>query len=121
MHAKVTVRKHGGIFGPGGQQLMVAGRDRTKLATGMQWQVAAIRTALMTCSEFTEVPLIAALCFVDGALSRRKNLEIDEVKVRGVNGTAELVSTAGPLDLSTRERLARHLAVQFPAHYPTRQ
>lgn len=113
-NAKVAVRKSGGLFTLVRQQLMIAGRDKTTLAAAMSWQVAAVRTALAG-SEFADVPIIAALCFIDADLLLLGSSEVGDVRVLGIRGTAKLVTRAGSLDSTARDRLARRLAGELPA------
>jgi hypothetical protein len=119
-NAKIAVRRSGGFLTPARTQLMVSGRDKTKLVEAMAWQVAAVRAALAASAEFADTPVIAALCFLDAEFPFFGTIEIGNVRVRGLGGTAKLVSTAGPCDLAARDRLARHLASQLPAK-PTGQ
>jgi hypothetical protein len=114
-NAKIAVRRTGGLFSAVREQLTVAGRDKTKLATDMQWQVHSVRAALATSTEFAEVPIVAALCFIDAEFPLFGTLEIGGVRVRGLGGTAKLVAADGPFDAAARERLARHLAERLPA------
>lgn len=114
-NAKIAVRRSGGFLSPLRTQLMVSGRDQTKLVEAMDWQVAAVRAALTTSADFGDVAIIAALCFVDAEFPQFGTIQVSEVRVRGLGGTAKLVSTAGALDASARSHLARHLAAQLPA------
>ncbi|MEO6500512.1 MAG: nuclease-related domain-containing protein [Jatrophihabitantaceae bacterium] len=114
-NAKITVRRSGGILKPARTQLMVSGRDKTKLVEAMAWQVAAVRAALAASPEFADAAVIAALCFIDAEFPFFGTIEIGEVRVRGLGGTAKLVSAAGPFDAAARDRLARRLATQLPA------
>lgn len=113
--AKIAVRRSGGLLSPARTQLLVSGRDKTKLLDAMGWQVAAVRTALSTSPEFADVPIVAALCFIDAAFPLFGTIQINDVPVRGLSGTAKLVSAAGSLDAPARERLARQLAIRLPA------
>lgn len=114
-NAKISIRRSGGLLSPRREQLIVGGRDKTKLATGMQWQVNAVRVALATSDEFRDVPVVPVLCFIDGELPLFGTLELGDVQIRGLRGTAKLVSVAGPFDAAARDRLARHLADSLPA------
>ncbi len=113
--AKIAVRRSGGFLSPARTQLMVSGRDKTKLVDAMGWQVVAVRAALSDCAEFADVPITAGLCFIDAEFPLFGTIEINEVRVRGLGGTAKLVSTAGALDAPARTQLARHLAARLPA------
>lgn len=114
-NAKIAVRRSGGFLGPARTQLMVAGRDKTKLIDAMGWQVDAVRAALSDSAEFADVPITAALCFIDAEFPFFGTIEIGAVRVRGLGGTATLVSTAGALDPPAMTQLARHLAARLPA------
>jgi hypothetical protein len=114
-NAKIAVRRTGGFLSPVRTQLMVSGRDKTKLVDAMGWQVAAVRAALSDCAEFADVPITAGLCFIDADFPLFGTIEITEVRVRGLGGTSKLVSATGPLDAPARTQLARHLAARLPA------
>ncbi len=94
---------------------MVSGRDKTKLVDAMDWQIAAVRAALSDNADFADVPITAALCFIDAEFPLFGTIEINEVRVRGLGGTAKLVSAAGALDAPARAQLARHLAARLPS------
>jgi hypothetical protein len=94
---------------------MVSGRDRTKLVDAMDWQIAAVRAALSDSAEFADVPVTAALCFIDAEFALFGTIEINDVRVRGLGGTARLVSAAGAFDAPARAQRARHLAARLPA------
>lgn len=114
-NAKVAIRRTGGLFSAVREQLTVAGRDKTKLATDMQWQIDAVQAALATSAEFAGVPIVAGLCFIDAEFPWFVNVEIGGVLVKELGGTAKLVSSDGPFDAAARDRLARHLAKRLPA------
>ena len=114
-NAKIAVRRSGGFLSPVRTQLMVSGRDKTKLVEAMGGQVDAVRAALSDSAEFADVPITAALCFIDAEFPLFGTIEINEVRVRGLGGTAKLVSAAGALDAPGRAQLARHLAARLPA------
>ncbi|WP_408665822.1 nuclease-related domain-containing protein [Jatrophihabitans sp.] len=118
-NAKIAVRRSGGFLTPTRTQLMVSGRDKTKLVDAMTWQVAAVRAALAASPEFADAPITAALCFIDAEFPFFGTIEIGDVRVRGLGGTAKLVSAAGPFDAATRDRLARRLASELPAKPPS--
>jgi hypothetical protein len=86
-NAKIAVRRSGGFLSPVRTQLMVSGRDRTKLVEAMDWQVTAVRAALSNSAEFADVPITAALCFIDAEFPLFGTIEINEV--RGLGGTGQ--------------------------------
>ena len=100
-------------------QLRVSGRDGTKLITAMTWQTAAVRAALDLHAEFRSVPVIPILCFIEGTFPKwvptEGNVDIGDVKVRGLFGASNLVLSDGPYDLPARNRLLQHLARELPA------
>jgi len=117
-NATVRVRRSGGFFTPVKEQLMVDGRDKTALAGAMQWQVTAVRSALDCRAEFADVPIVAALCFIDADFPLFGTLRVGNVRVYGLGGTAKLVATRGSLGSSARDRIARHLAEHLPSKRP---
>jgi hypothetical protein len=114
-NAKIAVRRSGGFLSPVRTQLLVSGRDKTKLVEAMDWQIAAVRTALIDSAEFADIPVTAALCFIDAEFPLFGTIDVNDVRVRGLGGTAKLVSTAGVLDAAARAQLAGHLAARLPA------
>jgi hypothetical protein len=113
--ASINIRRSGGLFGPVRERLMVASRDKTKLVEAMSWQVDAVRTALGSAPEYGELPVVAALCFIDGQFPMFGTLRMDGVEIKGLRGIAKLVTRDGPLDAATREGVARHLGDRLPA------
>lgn len=99
-------------------QLRVSGRDGTKLIAAMSWQIAAVRAALDAVPEFRSVPVIPILCFIEGTFPKwvpaEGNVDIAEVKVRGLYGAGNLVLSDGTYDLTARNRLLQHLARELP-------
>lgn len=60
--ARPKLRVEGGLFRPRTELLIVGGRDRTSLVTGMHKQLALVREAL---SDEPDVPVHGMLCFID--------------------------------------------------------
>lgn len=116
--ATIAVRRSGGLFTPIREQLLVGGRDKTKLVEAMAWQLDAVRGALVGDAEFGDVPMTAALCFVDGQLPLFGTLRMSGVEIRGLRGFGKIVTREGPLDAAARERLAGLLATRLPAKVP---
>jgi hypothetical protein len=116
--ASINIRRSGGLFSPVREQLMVSGRDKTKLVEAMSWQVDAVRTALSDAPQFAEIPVVAALCFIDGQFPLFGTLQMGGVEIKGLRGIAKLVTGDGPLDPAGRENIARHLADRLPAKAP---
>jgi len=111
---KVERRDLGGLFATN-IQLFVGGRNQTKLVTGLDWQVAAVRAALDPIG-FAEAPVHTAVCFTDSEWPMfAKPLQIGGVTVTWPAKLIEAVRTTGPLDTTTIDTLARHLSATLPA------
>lgn len=113
--ASINIRGTGGLFSPVREQLMVAGRDKTKLVEAMHWQVRAVQTALSDSPEFAGAPIVGVLCFIDGEFPMFGTVKMRGVEIKGLRGAVKLVSREGSLDVNARARLARHLATRLPA------
>jgi hypothetical protein len=118
-NAKVGVRRSGGLFSPAREQLMVNGRDRSKLLDSVARQAAAVRTALNTFHHSgvtaADIPVVSVLCFADAVLPVFGTPRIGGVPLLGPKGTAKLLRKAtGSLDENTLAALHFHLAQEFP-------
>ena len=117
--AKIEVRRSGGLFSPVREQLMVNGRDRSKLLDSVARQAAAVRTALNTFHHSgvtaANIPVVSVLCFVDAVLPVFGTPRIGGVPLLGPKGTAKLLRKAtGSLDENTLAALHFHLAQALP-------
>jgi hypothetical protein len=93
------------------QRLYVDGRDRTKLAEGLGWQVDAVRKAL----DNVDTPITAAVCFVAaewGLFS--KPFQQGSVWVTWAKKLAEMIAHPGPLEPADVTRIASQLAMTLP-------
>lgn len=113
--ASINIRRTGGILSPVREQLMVGGRDKTKLVEAMAWQVDVVRAALSDDPGLSTIPVAPALCFIDGQFPLWGTLRVGGVDVKRLRGIAKLVTQDGPLDANVREQVARHLAQRLPA------
>lgn len=116
--ASINIRRSGGLLSPVREQLMVGGRDKTKLVEAMGWQVDAVRAALSDAPQLAEIPVVAALCFIDGQFPLFGTLRKGGVEIKGLRGIAKLVTRDGPLDPASRENIARHIGDRLPAKAP---
>lgn len=92
-------------------RLYVGGRDRTKAADGLAWQVTAVRDALSS----QEVPVHAAVCFIDADWKLfAKPFQQSGVWVTWPKKLAELVAAPGPLTSMAVRDIAARLAVALP-------
>ncbi len=93
-------------------RLYVNKRDRTKLVHGLAWQVAAVRDVLGP----REVPINAALCFVDAEWRLfAKPFVLDEVRVTWGAKLAEMIAAPGPLTEADVTAIADRLASALPS------
>jgi Nuclease-related domain len=118
-NAKIRVRRTGGLFSPVREQLMVNGRDRSKLLDSVARQKKAVRQALSTFQHpgatGDGIPVISVLCFVDADLPIFGTPRVDGVPLLGPRGTARILRKAtGALDQDTLAALHRHLAQAMP-------
>jgi hypothetical protein len=112
--APVRLRRTGGLLSPVNEQLMVAGRDRTKLIDGCAKQLGAVVAALADGPGVEGVPVTALLCFVDADLPLWGDQEMRGVRLLGPRGTSKLLRRPGALTETERRSLHRHLAAALP-------
>lgn len=104
---RVEYRNVGGWLRPADYRIYVGGRDKTKLATALGWQVAAVRGALGDL----EAPIHPALCFTSSDWGWfAKPFRHEGVLVTPASKLAEMVAAAGDLGAEQIERLATQLA-----------
>ena len=97
------------------ERLYVEGRDRSKLAAGVQRQVDVVRTALGLAPDDDTVPITGALCFVDAEFRLfAKPFRIDGVWVIWGKKLSELIAAEGPLDNDQVLAVAGKLASGLP-------
>jgi hypothetical protein len=113
-NAAVRVRRTGGFLSPVKEQLMVAGRDRTKLIDGCAKQLAAVVGALAGHPRAEGVRVTALVCFVDADLPRWGDLKMRGVRLLGLRGTSKLLRRPGTLTEPERRSLHQHLAEALP-------
>lgn len=107
---KVERRDKGGWFRTD-WRLYVGGRDKTTLAAGLNWQVAAVERALAN----PDVPLHPALCFVGadwGLFS--KPFQHDGVWVTWISRLAEMILEPGMMSDESVRTVAAALAHALP-------
>jgi hypothetical protein len=118
-NAKVRVRRSGGLFSPVREQLMVNGRDRSKLMASVSRQHEAVCEAVSTFQHpevaGADIPVISVLCFDQADLPMFGIPRVDGVPLLGTRGTARLLRKAtGALDQGSLAALHRHLAQAMP-------
>lgn len=106
--SRVEYRNVGGWLGPADNRIFVGGRDRTKVATGLGWQVTAVRQAL---GDLDDAPIHPAVCFTSSEWGLfAKPFRHDDVLVTWASKLAETVAEAGHLGPEEIERVAARLA-----------
>jgi hypothetical protein len=92
-------------------RLYVGRRDRTALAEGLGWQMAAVRKALGGA----DVPVTAALCFIEADWKLfAKPFQQNRVWVTWPKKLAEMIGEPGPLTPADVAQLADRLAGALP-------
>lgn len=113
--AKVEVRRVGSLWSGYESRLFVAGRDRTSFLDSLERQSAAVRTALDLDSEFDDIAVGTAICFVGAELPMFGKLKVGEVPIYGSRQVARhLRAVSGPVDVERRAAIHRQLAQRLP-------
>jgi hypothetical protein len=96
-------------------RLYVGGRDQTKLVDELAWQIEAVREALSSA----EVPIHAALCFVEAEWRLfAKPFRHNGVWVTWSRKLADMIAEPGPLTSEDVADIASGLATALPPAAP---
>jgi hypothetical protein len=106
---KVEVRKP--LFGE--PKLLIAGRDRSKLAEGLARQIELVKRALAAIAP--EVPVHGAIAFVDADLPLLRRLSFSGYPLLYPRQLAKQLSQPGNVTVERINELARQVAVSFPS------
>jgi hypothetical protein len=116
LRGKVEVRKP--LFGQA--TLRIAGRDRTKLISGLKGQVEAVIAAVAAFDP--DAPVHGCLCFVppegvlaDSGIPMMRTLTVDGYPLLSPRKLGKRLQSPGPLTPQRIERLVVHLAERFPS------
>lgn len=110
---RLRIRDRGGLFRTD-NRLYVGGRDCSKLAENMGWQVKAVETLLASVE--VAMPVTPVLCFIDVdwpllfAPSSFRGVRLEDPK-----SLRKLITATPALDAVAIDKLARILATGFPA------
>jgi hypothetical protein len=96
----------------GAAKLTVAGRDRTKLVSGLVKQASLVAPVAKAVEP--TVAVHGALCFVQGDLPMFGTPVIDRCLVLHRRSLAKRLNADGPLSTASIERLAASLSQAFP-------
>jgi len=111
-YAGLIEHRDKGSFFRANYRLFVGGRDKSKLAEGLSWQITAVRSAL----DVPEIPVTPALCFVDAEWRLfAKPFQHQGVWVTWSKKLAEMIATPGPLTDLDVLHVADRLATALPA------
>ena len=109
----VELRDVGGWFRTD-KRLYVKGRDRTKTVRNMSWQVEAVKASLASVA--IDVPVHAALCFVDAEWRLfAKPFTLEAVRVSGPKSLGAIIADDGPLSRDEVMDVASWLAESLPS------
>lgn len=97
----------------GKPSLIVAGRDCTKFADGLDRQIAAVRRALAEIGR-PDVDVFGALCFTKADLPLLGGSQIRGHRLHYRAALARKLNRRGPLTRETIDELARSLAAALP-------
>jgi nuclease-like protein len=104
---RIEYRNVAGWFRPADNRIYVAGRDQTKKAAQLGWQVDAVRKALAGL----EAPIHPVLCFVNNNWGRtQKHFSHEGVLVLWGAKLCELIAQPGDLGPDEVEAVARRLS-----------
>jgi hypothetical protein len=97
-------------------RLTVGGRDRSKLAYDMAWQVEAVEEVLVDAGEDPLPPITPVLCFVNGDWPLfRAPVEFEGVRLESERSIKNLVGRSNQLDSVDIDRLTTILANALPS------
>lgn len=96
-------------------QIIINGRNRTKLAEGLSLQMKAVRAALEVSDAPGGVSVFAALCFLDVAWPPfLRAFDVHGVAVLYPGALRKRLAKAGPLDEAARQKIWAALASCLP-------
>ena len=96
-------------------QVYVNGRNRTSLVDGLALQLKAVRAALERDPAYKQIPMHAALCFVESDWSLfARPFDVRGVTVLYPGALRDLLKKGGPLAREPIERIANRLALSLP-------
>ena len=114
-HAKVEIRRTGGLFSPRVEHLYVGGRDRSAWMSSLARQREAVEAALGRYEETAGVPVTQLLCFVDAELPLLSRLSIGDIAIYGARELGrKLRDQEGPLDAEQRSLVWQALHAELP-------
>lgn len=111
---RIELRDKGGLFRRD-LRLYVGGRDQSKLARGMAWQVDAVRAALQAAGVDPSPPLVPVLCFIDGDWPILfPPDEFEGIRLESQRSIVKLLTRTSTLDDAEIVQLSQALATALP-------
>lgn len=111
----VEVKDVGGLFRTQ-LRLYVGGRDRSRLADGLGWQLTAVRAALAAADIHPLPPVTPVLCFIGSRWPRfRRPTEFEGVRLETPDSLKQLLLEPAILDDQAMDEVARKLSAALPA------
>ena len=114
IRGRIHVRNRGWPWKPD-YRLYVGGRDRSELASKLDWQVDAVGSALQSAGIDPMPSITPVLCFIDGDWPMHGADEFEGVRLESERSIRRLVTRTGELDASRIEEIARTIASALPA------
>lgn len=106
-------------------RLVIGGRNRTELITGLERQVELIANAIHAIAP--DVPVHGCLCFVaprgwltEAELPMFRSLQVNDVPLYSTRRLVTRLCQAGPMSPARARELRRALALKLPAASPAR-
>ncbi|MEO8329454.1 MAG: nuclease-related domain-containing protein [Candidatus Nanopelagicales bacterium] len=113
---KVEVRRTGGLFTEKREELVVGGRDQTKLLASVSRQFEAVCRVVTQHPLGSQVAVRSALCFVGAEWPLFGTLSIAGVPILGAKGASKLILGGDSvLSVTTQAQLYEMLAALLPA------
>ena len=119
-YKRKVVKRDVGPFWRTENKVFVGGRDRSKLAAGVESQVEAVLAALRPDPEVKGTSVHAALCFVDSEWGLLDSpFQVRSVWVLYPGALRKRLKKDGPLSSELMQRIAKRLALSLPAAAPS--
>lgn len=109
----VRVRRRDGLLFPLREQLLIGGRDHTRLLASVQRQRRIVRGLVDQVPDGAAIAVHASFCFVDADLPLL-TARIDGIALLGTRGCVRRLNKPGPLAPDVRATVLRHLAHHLP-------
>lgn len=114
--ARVRAEKRGGLFSQRTEHLLVRGRNADHLLAGIEKQVSAVTTALLTDSTLSAIPVLPVLCFVDAELPIIGRLVVRGVPLLSPKGLSKSIREShGPLGPEAVDHIVERLDAALPS------